>query len=322
MSVNPSATPRPARSTASLIAGVVWATLIVVVALVVIGVSLAAGEFNGRMLEVLVTNWVLIAPLAVVAVLLLALGGAELAIAGVIAWVGVAVGMLAPEFGVIPAALLAIGVALVVGLGAGVISGLTRINPALITLGALALLRGVALVWSDGQAVRIDEMETLASPVWSWGALLLAIGGAAVIGFALSRSRVGQAQDEAAAGGLSRVAWLGGLYAFSGLIAGLIGVALIGRLGVGTPTNGSGYETAVVLIALLGGVGVGRGVNRLTLLALAVALVAAAGYAAGTVGLQVADVPAATIEVAKGVLIPVVALLSTGLHWIGARTGS
>lgn len=315
--------PVPAKSAsrAPLFASGIWLIVLIVAALFSVGAALALGEFSPRMIEGWTTIWVMYGALAVVGTLLLSVGGIDLSIGAVVGWVGVTIGLLAPEIGVVAAAAVAVFGAFVVGLVNGLLIGLTRLHPALITLGTLTLLRGIAFILTDSAPVRIEDMEILGSPVWGWGGLLLALAGTILLTLALMRSRPNLKQEDAGSGPLTRIAWMTALFAFSGLIAGLVGVAMAGRLGVGMAMTGTGFEALVLMLALLSGVPVGKGANGQTLIGLAAALVTTLAYVAVEHTLRFSDLPQASLEAGKGLLILVVALISFAVHSTVGRMG-
>ncbi len=311
--------PEPPASRVPLLASGVWLIVVIVMALAAVGAALATAEFNPRVIENWAVIWLMYAALALVGTLLLSVGGIDFSIGAIVGWVGVTIGLLAPEAGVVTAVAVAVLSALVIGLINGLWIGLTRLHPALITLGTLTLLRGLMFVLTDGATVRIEDMDSLGSPLWGWGGLLVALAGTIVLTLVLIRSRPNLRQEGAVGGPFPRIVWMTVLYAFSGLVAGLVGVTMTGRLGVGMAVNGTGLEALVLTLALLSGVSVDKGANGQTLVSLAAALIAALAYVGAESALRLSDLPQASIEVVKGVLILVAAVSSFAFHWIVGR---
>jgi rhamnose transport system permease protein len=173
---------------------------------------------------------------------------------------------------------LAIAVALLVGLVAGSLNGLlvTRLGlPSLvITIGSLALYRGLAYVVLGDQAVSSFPASFTSLGFGSipgtevpWSGLIFAIL-AVIFVVVLHFSRVGRQlyaignnKEAARFSGINvgRVKLV--LFVLSGLIAGLAGVIFTARFSSARPDNAVGFELTVVTVVLLGGVNIfgGRG---------------------------------------------------------------
>lgn len=133
--------------------------------------------------------------LAVGMTLVILIGGIDLSAGSVVALAGIAVGVSQANWHWADASWGAwgsLGVSMAVGLGAGVITGgliaLLGIAPFIISLGAMVIARGIALIWSNGTAISPmgDSLVNLAEahlpPTTS-----LIIGGFALIIFAWVR---------------------------------------------------------------------------------------------------------------------------------------
>src|SRR5262249_37352924 len=164
-----------------------------------------------------------------------------------------------------------------VGLAIGTINGFFigsfRLQPIVVTLGALIGARSVALlVTEDGQTVVLDRAEEvngwafdtmLGFPPAYWAAVVALACGAWV----LHRSLIGRqlqmlgSNPEAAAlvgvntAGVERAA-----YQLCGLYAGLAGLLMTCRAGAGLPTEGSGMELQSIAAAVIGGTALTGGI--------------------------------------------------------------
>jgi ribose transport system permease protein len=258
--------------------------------------------------------WLSHAILAPATVLIVASGGLDLSIGAAIGLVGVVVATLAPVIGPGAAAFVGLGLGLLVGLVNGLLAGATRVHGALVTLATATLLRGLALTLTQGTPLSVKDLGWLSMPAIPWIALLFAIlaglGGA----WLLAR-RKGQPGD-APPSWMARLIVTGPPYVFSGLLAGLVGVIYLGRLRVGLPTGGAGFEVDELLIVLLGGVPLVSAPVGNTLVNIAGALLAALAVAVGQNGAVLAGAPPFAVELAKGV-----ALLAVGgvsyLYYLG-----
>ena len=168
---------------------------------------------------------------------------------------------------------LAIGAALLVGLAAGYLNGLLITKLALpslvITIGSLALYRGLAYVVLGDQAVSDFPTSftnlgfgTIPGTQIPWSGLIFAIL-AVIFVVVLHFSRLGRQlyamgnnKEAARFSGInvSRVKLM--LFILSGVIAALAGVIFTARFSSARPDNAVGFELTVVTVVLLGGVNI------------------------------------------------------------------
>jgi rhamnose transport system permease protein len=171
---------------------------------------------------------------------------------------------------------LALAVAIGAGLGAivgGLVGGL-GIPPIVVSLGALAIYRGMIVVIGGGDQVNASEMGAsfqafpklavlgLTSPFW------IAVALAIATHVFLTRSRTGRGLY--AVGGNPVAARYCGVsqersevlvYVLSGAIAGLCGYLWVARYGVAYSEIALGYELTVIAACVIGGVSIGGGVG-------------------------------------------------------------
>jgi ribose/xylose/arabinose/galactoside ABC-type transport system permease subunit len=258
--------------------------------------------------------WLSHAILAPAIVLIVASGGLDLSIGAVIGLVGVVVATLAPIIGPGAAALVGTGLGLLTGLVNGLLAGATRVHGALVTLATATLLRGLALTLTLGTPVAVKDVGWLSSPAIPWIALLFAV--LAGLGGALLLARRKAQSGDAAPSWIARLIFTGLPYVFSGLLAGLVGVIYLGRLRVGLPTGGAGFEVDELLIVLLGGTPLVSAAVGNTLVNIAGALLAALAVAVGQNGAVLAGAPPFAVELVKGVGLLVVGGVSY-LYYLG-----
>jgi rhamnose transport system permease protein len=255
-----------------------WEALLVVLLLigVVIGSTLSPYFLSSFNLEyALPSNIMEIAIMALPMTLIIIAGEIDLSVASVLGLSSVVLGSLWQ--GGRPMG-FAIGVALLVGLVAGTLNGLlvTRLSlPSLVvTIGTLALYRGLAYVVLGDQAVSNFPTAftnlgfgTIPGIQLPWSTLIFAL---LVIMFVivLHFSRwgrqlyaIGNNKEAARFAGINvgRVKLL--LFILSGVIAALAGVIFTARFSSARPDNAVGFELYVVTVVLLGGVNIfgGRG---------------------------------------------------------------
>jgi inositol transport system permease protein len=168
--------------------------------------------------------------------------------------------------------LAGVGVGLLLGGVNGLLIALFKIPPFIATLGMMTMARGFAYIYSNGRPVStlvpeflvIGGGDLLGIPIpiiifvsvivlthlmlnyTRFGRHIYAIGGnetaARVSGVNLGRTKIG-------------------IYAFSGLMAGLGGVVITARVQSATPALGIGYELDAIAAAVIGGTSFAGGIG-------------------------------------------------------------
>lgn len=214
---------------------------------------------------------------------------------------------------------LAAGIAL--GAVAGLVNGLLitygRINAVIVTLGTMAIFRGIAFILSDGQSISIFDStfrwigigRVLGLPVPIW--ILIAV--AVAFWVFLHRSIPGR--NLYAIGGSPVVARLSGMnlnayrvnmYVLSGAVAGIAGILLAARTGSGQPISGSqGLELEAITAAFLGGCAMQGGKGTVVGALLGVAIIGVLNN-----GMILTAVPTFYQMLAKGTLLILAVLLA------------
>jgi len=173
-------------------------------------------------------------------------------------------------------AALAAGLAILAGAAMGSLNGVViakgKVAPFIATLGTMTLLRGVALVLSNGSPISGFSSKLFATLGGGYVARLipvpvvLMLAMFAVFWFVLSRTVFGR--HVYAAGGNAEAAKLSGVntdrvqivvYTICGAMAALAGVILSSRLDSAQPTAGAGYELDAITAVVLGGTSLAGG---------------------------------------------------------------
>ncbi len=232
---------------------------------------LTAGNITGLLLSV-----TLIGTIAATMMFVLALGEVDLSVASIVAFSGV-----------VGAAVTSATSSSLVGVAVGVLSGgvvgflngfvVARlgINSLIATLASMEIVRGLAYIVSNGDAVIITQENFFAIgaasllgvtlPVW------VMFAGFVVFGALLTSTVFGR--NVLAIGGNSEAARLAGLsvtrikivvFTMQGLITGLTGVILTSRMALGDPKTSQGLELAVISACVLGGVSLVGGVASIS----------------------------------------------------------
>jgi ribose transport system permease protein len=171
-----------------------------------------------------------------------------------------------PWQGVILGALACLGTALACGLVNGSLIVALRVHPFIITLGMMAILRGIAFVVTKGQSVggfpplfrEMVRMET------SGGLSLVPLGVMVLVTIAgwIYLARLAAGRRVYAVGGNElasrfsgiRVARVKlGVFLLSGLAAGISALLALGYYGSASSGDGQGYELNVIAAAVVGG---------------------------------------------------------------------
>lgn len=192
-------------------------------------------------------------------------GGIDLSVGSILAMGGL-LGTLAMEKGsAIPVGIL-VGVlaGLACGFGNGFLTTRLKINPFIVTLGTLGIIRGLALIISNGLPVHqvpkafsyLGEGTLLRVPFVLWILLLCAV----VVHLVLDHTRLGRyafaigSNPEAALyAGINVRLVTTAVYTLCGMLTGLAGMIEASRLMTGQPTAGQGYELQAIAAVVIGG---------------------------------------------------------------------
>ncbi|GAA1820171.1 ABC transporter permease [Planosporangium flavigriseum] len=214
------------------------------------------------------------------------LGGIDLSVGSMMALGGaIGAGLLGTAFSAanpvkLPA-VVAVLIALVVTGVLGSISGLLiarlKLAPFAVTLGMMSVARGLTylmIAWAIGSANTAGI--TFSDPLFDWFGLtnygpipaitVLFVVLAALIAFMLKATPFGRSlfvlggnADNARLAGINVRRTIVIVFAISGLLAGLGGLILTGRLSSATPLAATGYELDVIMVAVIGGTSLAGG---------------------------------------------------------------
>jgi rhamnose transport system permease protein len=268
-----------------------WEALLVILLATccVLGSVLSPYFLTGFNFYALTSNIMEIAIMALPMTLIIIVGEIDLSVASVLGLASVVLGLIwqtgHPLW-------LAIGVALLVGALAGALNGVivTRLGlPSLVvTIGSLALFRGLAYVVLGDQAVSNFPAAftnlgfgTIPGTEIPWSGLIFAILAlifAVVLHFSsLGRQfyAMGNNKEAARFTGINVQRTKLILFIVSGLLAALAGIIFTARVSSARPDNALGFELDVVTVVLLGGINIFGGSGSLLGVVLAIFIVAA-----------------------------------------------
>lgn len=167
-----------------------------------------------------------------------------------------------------PPILVPLLAALAVGVACGLVNGGLiagfRIPPFIATLGMMTIARGLTFTYTNGRPVSsltpeydfFGQATILGVPM----PIIVLVVVAVVAHVMLNNTRfgrhvyaVGGNEQAAVVSGISLTRTKLGIYAFSGLLAGLSGMVLAARIDSGQPGLGQGFELQAITAAVIGG---------------------------------------------------------------------
>ena len=238
---------------------------------------------NARNLTQLAKDTSFIAIMAVGATMVIISGGIDLSVGAIYALASVAGALVLQKFGpegraasgmsgVALGMLACMGTATLCGLLNGSMIVALRVHPFIITLGTMAIYRGIAFVLTNGQSIGgfPESFRTLIQ--WEAGdglsiVPLLVMALVAVAG-TIFLSRLAAGRRVYAIGGNELASTFSGIrvgrvklgvFVISGLVAGISALLSIGYYGAATSGDGQGYELNVIAAAVIGGASLSGG---------------------------------------------------------------
>jgi L-arabinose transport system permease protein len=166
--------------------------------------------------------------------------------------------------------LAALAAGVVVGAINGVVIAKLRINALITTLATMQIVRGSALIASDGRAVGVDDEAyfdiALTAPLGIPVPVLVMVFCFVLFGFVLNRTVFGR--NTLAIGGNPDASRLAGvnvgtiriwIFTLQGLLCAVAGILLSSRITSGQPNAAQGLELSVISACVLGGVSLAGG---------------------------------------------------------------
>ncbi|WP_239587606.1 ABC transporter permease [Bacillus pakistanensis] len=217
----------------------------------------------------------IIAILAAGMTIIILTGGIDLSVGSTVALSGV-VSVMASAAGVNPIIAMLTGalVGYTVGLINGFFTAKTKLPAFIVTLGSFTYVRGLAYVISGGYPIALQS-ETfqfvgagsifgVPTPIYIM--LLVYVAMFFVLKYTMFGRHIyaiGGNEEAARLTGIKVDRTLINVYSISGLLAGLGGVVLAGRLYSGQPTAGQMYELDAIAAVILGGTSFTGGVGKI-----------------------------------------------------------
>lgn len=206
----------------------------------------------------------------------LASGDFDLSIASVIACAGVTTAVIINKTGSVLIGILAgLMVGIICGLVNGVVIARLKINALITTLATMQIVRGLAYIFSNGQAVGVEKESFFILGSASWlglpAPIWLTILCMAIFGFLLNKTTFGR--NTLSLGGNEEAARLAGvpvvrtkviIFVLSGLVSAIGGIILASRMTSGQPMTSIGFEMTVISACVLGGVSMKGGIGKIS----------------------------------------------------------
>ena len=240
--------------------------LALIVLLILFGVLRGDVFFSTRNLVNIGMGVAILGVLAISQTAVIVSGGLDISVGATVGLTTVTTAMAIQITGFAGAGIVA---GLVVGALAGLFNALVitlgRVNPIIVTLGTMAIFRGVAFIISNGQSISIfnDSFRLIGigrflgvpAPIWVLAGVALAFYvflHKSIVGRNIYA--IGGNPVVARLSGLNIRAYRTGMYVLSGMAAGIGGILLAARTGSGQPISGSeGLELEAITAAFLGG---------------------------------------------------------------------
>jgi len=236
--------------------------------LIVLFVALAIASphfLTGTNLESVVRQTAVINIMSLGMTIIIIAGGIDLSVGAILAMSGV-LGAMAMQHGLpVPVGIL---VGILTGLFWGTVNGFLttrlRIAPFIVTLGTMGIVRGLALIVTNGLPVHgvpqgfsfLGEGKLLGVPFVLWVLVICALATHVILEHTrLGRYAfaIGSNPDAAVYAGVPVGFDVTVVYALGGMLTGLAGMIEASRLMTGQPAAGNGYELQAIAAVVIGG---------------------------------------------------------------------
>lgn len=291
--------------------------VIIVIATFVSPVFLTWANFENLALQMAVTMIVSCGMFLVILT-----GGIDLSVGSIVAVSGVLVAGLLQPLGIFMACVTATLVGLLFGIVNGVLVSKVKVAPFIVTLGMMSFARGVAywytkavpILWTSFPNVeffktlgggRLFNFIPIPALVWLF---IFIITGLVIRYTVVGRVTyaIGGNEEAARLSGVNTVLYKIFPYAITGLYAGLAGVILTARLGVGSPASGEGLELDCIAATVIGGTSLSGGSGSIIGVIIGVLILSIINNI-----LNLANVPSYPQQMLKGIIIVAAVILSS-----------
>lgn len=199
----------------------------------------------------------------------------DLSVGSTIAFAGVLGAMILERSGSVTLAILGgLAAGALIGAGNGVLIAYLRVNALIATLATMLMVRGLAFIASNGQAVGItdDTFISLGDARFFGLPLPVLVAAACFVVFGVLLNQTVFGRNTLAIGGNPEAAHLAGvrverlrvwIFLLQGVVTALAGLILSARITSGQPNAAQGFELDVISACVLGGVSLQGGKARI-----------------------------------------------------------
>ena len=247
-------------------------------------------------------------------------GGIDLSVGSILALTGI----IAAKFSVIDNSPMPLAIAILIGLsisiGIGLINGFMitkgRVAPFIATLSMMTIARGLGLVVSRGRPiVNLTDAYREVGGGYIGGSfpipVLIFIMTVCFAYFILKYMRfgrhvyaVGDCEPAARASGVKTIKIKMGVYALSGMMAGLAGIVLSSRVNAASPVAGQGAELDAIAAVVIGGTSLSGGIGSVIGTVIGALIIGIISN-----GLDIMNVSAYYQQIIKGLIIVIAVLI-------------
>ncbi|MCL6599770.1 MAG: ABC transporter permease [Alicyclobacillus macrosporangiidus] len=250
-------------------------SIFAIIVIMFIGLSAYAPNFLTRSnIETTIVGFSMDAIVAIGMTVALVSGGFDLSVGSMMAFTGVLAGMLINNYSINTwlAAMISLVLALLLGFVNGYFISVVGINPLIMTLGMMGVIRGIAYVITKGSPISLTGLSpgftslgqghVLGLPTVIWIMIVLVVVGDIL----MRRSRA--LRYVYYIGSNEKAAWLSGIpvshvkiavYMMTALLSGLAGLLTLSRFAVADPTAGTGEELNAIAACVIGGASLSGG---------------------------------------------------------------
>lgn len=246
-----------------------WALLVLVIVMSVLSPTFLKARNLANIVKQISINGILAVGMTIVIIT----GGIDLSVGSIVALSSIMAAMFAKGADAYPL-IVPVTLAVLAGLGIGLFNGLgvayAKFPPFIITLSSMTIVRGLALIVTNGVPVfgLSDELIALANgslfglPNLVYYLVLVFAVGFFLLNFTVFGKwlyAVGGNEVAANSSGINVNAVKVAAYSISGFCSGLAGLLAASRITSGSPNTGEGYEMNAIAAAVIGGVSMSGG---------------------------------------------------------------
>jgi fructose transport system permease protein len=278
--------------------------VILILSILVFGVVDGARFFSLLNLSIIIQQVTIIAIVAAAQTLVILTAGIDLSVGSILILSEIIAAKLAVEFGVPAFIAIAVGIgaATICGYGNGTLISKLKLPPFIATLGTWSIFGSLVIWYSQGETIQASQITAEApflhffgttfkvhGAVFTYGFLMLMATYSAVwfllnqTAFGSHVRATGDNEEAARLAGIDTRKTILGVYAIAGLICGVGGWMLIGRVGAASPLAGGTLNIDSITAVVIGGTSLfgGRGSIIASLLGALIVAVFRNGLALG-----------------------------------------